>query len=944
MNLQITEKGANPKIARYAATQGMVLLENRNDVLPLSSKKIALFGGGAHVTVKGGTGSGNVTSPYEISIRKGFENAGYVLTSSAWLDAYAASYQKAQDEDTTLSEIDKMWSGKRILVPDPALTEQDISAASDADTAIYVVSRVAGEGHDRQAVPGDYYLTDHELHNLKIIAAYFKNSIVVLNTCVIDTKFFQQFGELDAMLLMSLAGMESGNALVDVLSGSVTPSGKLTDTWAIQYEDYPAYKTFGRNAGDNKQQNYEEGIYVGYRYFDSFNITPAYEFGYGLSYTEFSILVNNVFITDEQISIETTITNTGNKYTGKEVVQIYISAPDGELEKPYQSLIGFGKTNELKPGGSQTLTISFPVAEMASYSEALAAWVLEAGDYLIRVGHSSRNTKVAAIIRLDETKITEQVSNRLPLDQDFKDKSSKEVLPFSYATETDEIKNAPVLRFEAESLTMRNCASTVDTSSVTTYLTEGSDYQSRFKSGSRFANDNYVERFQIVRPKPNAKLYDVYSGEITMEQFVAQFDLPALATLVNGRFSNSDYTMVSDEPILSAAITPGGATGQTTTNFVQSHGIPNNIMPDGPTGLHIPINQYGCTAFPVGVMQAQSWDAELWSELGKAYGKELLENQTTMILGPGMNIHRDPLGGRNFEYYSEDPQLTGIAGAMFTLGVQSHPGVGVTIKHFAANEQETERAFGNSSASERTLREIYLKGFEITVKSAQPMTVMTAYNKINGAHTSSSIDLITHILRGEWGFKGFVMTDWFTQSDNGLDMHAGNDMIMGGWHISKLINSVMAPEPVFNDDGSVDVTTISLYSGRKTETIEKWNAFVPGADGEDFCSTLVAVEVELGSKVKDMEKQNIAKVTRNQDGTKTVTYRGTSKDAYTALGDLQKSAMNILNLFLKCWTVRNVYNAETGYTEIPMLPYSSLFSDLKTYLKVSKNHDRRPTA
>lgn len=323
-DVQTTEDKRNAKIARLAASQGMVLLENKNNALPLTTKKVALFGGGAYATVKGGTGSGNVVNSNVVSIYKGLLNAGFEVTSSDWIESFGAKYEKIQAEDTSFSALDKILSGLRVPVPDP-LTDNDIEKALEADTAIYVVSRVAGEGMDRKAEKGDYYLTDTEIENLRLIASRFKTSIVVLNTCEIDTKFFKEIEGLDAMLLMSWAGQEGGNALADILTGRVTPSGKLTETWAVNYSDYPTSKTFGVNGGDGKQVNYEEGVYVGYRYFDSFNIKPAYEFGYGLSYTDFSIEVKKVEIEEENITVQTVVTNRGDKYSGKEVVQVYFS-------------------------------------------------------------------------------------------------------------------------------------------------------------------------------------------------------------------------------------------------------------------------------------------------------------------------------------------------------------------------------------------------------------------------------------------------------------------------------------------------------------------------------------------------------------------------------------------------------------------------------------------
>ncbi len=956
----------NVKISRYAATQGMVLLENKNRVLPISTKKIALFGGGAYATVKGGTGSGNVSNSYEISVYQGFVNAGYTVTSSEWIEKFGAEYERIQREDTTLSMIQKFWSGEKVVVPDTALTEQDIATASAADTAIYIISRNTGEKYDRTTTKGDYYLSDIEEDNLRLLAKSFRNTIVVLNTCVMDTKFFKEIEGLDALLVMSQAGMEGGAALVEVLNGTVTPSGKLTDTWAINYSDNPASKIFSENDGDSMQENYEEGIYVGYRYFDSFNITPAYEFGYGLSYTDFSIEVEKVCVDGESVNIQALVTNTGTTYSGKEVVQVYYSAPKGELDKPYQELIGFGKTDVLAPKESQLLNISFPIANMASYDEKIAAYILEAGDYLMRVGNSSRNTMVSAILRLDENKITEQLSNQIPLDQNFKDLTSKDAISYSYVAEVDEIKVAPVIQIKSDSINTKNNASKYDDSSVTTYLVEGSKYESAYVPGSMMVLNHYDEKVEYVRSCKNVKLYDVYSGKITMKEFIAQLDIETLATLVNGQDSGSEYMVEAEQPIENAKVSPGKASGATTSNFVNSYGIPSTILADGPAGLHVPpmmsentamsvildedsskddgmakppMPQFNndCTAFPVGMLLAQSWDTELMKTVGEAFGREMLEKYVTVVLAPGMNIHRDPLCGRNFEYYSEDPFITGMAGTMFTLGVQTYPGVGVSIKHFFANNQETNRLFSNSSISERAMRELYLKGFEMVVKSVQPMTVMTAYNKVNGIYCSNRYDLCTHILRGEWGFEGYVMTDWGIKANDALNMFAGNDIIMAGNPISNIINAVKAPQPEFNEDGSIKVTKVLHHGGFVTEEIDHWNSFKVHIDGKDKCKTTVATDIEVSEKVHAMIAENKAKMTVNSDGTRTIEYYGTDVGAYITLGDLQKSAMNVLKVLLKSWNVKYVYNEKTGYDPIDVQPYSAEFENLATYLCVKKS-------
>lgn len=937
----------NAAFSRYVATQGMVLLENRNQVLPLKTKKIALFGGGAYATVKGGTGSGNVSNSYEISIYQGFKNAGYYITNEKWIDNFGKEYDKIQKEDVSLSMIDKFWSGIKIDVPDLLISAEELKESSGADTAIYVITRNTGENFDRTESKGDYLLSDTELENIRMISEKFDNSIVVLNTCVIDTNFFHEIEKLDGLLVMSQAGMEGGTALVEVLSGLVTPSGKLTDTWAKNYCDYPASKTFSENDCNSLQENYEEGIYVGYRYFDTFNITPQYEFGYGLSYTEFAIDVTDVYLEQEELVIKTSVTNIGKAYTGKEVVQVYFSAPTKELDKPYQELVAFGKTRELAQGESQILSFRFSCSKMSSYSEALAARILEMGDYTIRVGNSSRNTKVVAIVRLDETIVTEQLSNQLTLDQEFNDISSKGSDTYSYDTELEEVAHASVLNLDKSMLVQENNASQYS-DSITTYLIEGSEYQSKFNPRSSMVIKPYEEKFEYVKAIKEPKLYDVYNGNITMEEFVAQLDIETLATLVNGEQSSSQHKVEVEHPIEGAMASLGVASGATTKNFVHSYGIPNTILADGPAGLHIPpkksddtaisvnyfsdtddsaskinpFQQSNCTAFPVGMLLAQTWDMEVIWQVGEAFGKEMVENDISVVLAPGMNIHRDPLCGRNFEYYSEDPLLTGMCGAKFTLGVQSIPGIGVSIKHFAANNQEINRIYSNSSVSERALREIYLKGFEIAVKSAQPMTVMTSYNKLNGIYTSSRYDLCTHVLRGEWAFKGYVMTDWGSQSNKAQDMHAGNDMIMDGNPISIMTNAVLAPNPIFRKDGRIEHAIVSFHGGYFTKEVENWGSFMLDQNGSDVCIAEVEAGVEVNEKITTLVDEKKAKIIEHNDGTKTIEYYGNDLGAFITLGDLQKSVINFLNVIIKSKNMQLIYNPQTQYKKLEIKSYN----------------------
>ena len=404
--MMMKKKGTHPfpehlQWTRQIAADGIVLLKNEKNVLPLSvEQKIALFGAGAVDTVTCGTGSGYVSAPYVISIREGLEKAGMTITSNAWLDRFAAAKQKANDEDTTLSPIARMWSGVSILIDETEVTPEDIAAAREAQTAVYAIRRNAGEGGDRRNVKGDYCLSDTERKNLVLIAASFSRTVVLFNTCVMDAGFLEEIPGIDAALLVSMGGGETGNAVADVLTGKVSPSGRLTDTWARQYADYPASGTFSANDGDILQEDYTEDIFVGYRYFDTFGIEPLYPFGFGLSYTAFSCTVREAAADWETVRLAVRVTNTGSA-AGREVVQVYVSAPEGRLTKPYQELKGYAKTGLLQPGQSENVQILIPTESLSSFDEASCTWVCEPGEYVFRIGRSSRDTQADVVLRLD---------------------------------------------------------------------------------------------------------------------------------------------------------------------------------------------------------------------------------------------------------------------------------------------------------------------------------------------------------------------------------------------------------------------------------------------------------------------------------------------------------------------------------------------------------------
>ena len=796
----------------------MVLLENENQALPLAQgSKAALFGTGSYGTIKGGTGSGDVYNRYTISVYDALTST-YNISNMAWWGEYLKTFEekKAQaaeekkDNDYVKYTQGRFGGADSFLAIDQALTQSDMdkAKAGGVTTAFYTVSRVSGEGADRTIGKGDYELSEVEYNNIKLIAKNFDKCVVLLNVGgVVDTKFFSEIEGVDGLVLMSQAGMEGGNALADILTGKTTPSGKLTDTWAKNYSDYPAATTIGDNDGDNKQEDYKEGIYVGYRYFDTFNITPAYEFGYGKSYTSFDVEPLTVAADENNVSVTVNVTNTGDTYSGKEVVEVYFSAPDGSIEKPYQELAGFAKTDNLAPGESQKLTVTYKTTEMSSYDEAKAAYVMEDGDYIVRVGDSSRNTKVAGVLTLDKDVVTEQLSNQLTLDKNWKDLSKTGKTPYSYKDEAAQIKAAARIALPSAKIKTENNASKIDEKKVTTYLT--ADAAKDYKA----AENEVVETVDAV--PANTKLIDVYDGKVSMESFVASLDDTQLANLANGisGASTSGDTWGAD------ANSVTGAAGETSQLYFNSLGIPNTVEADGPAGIRVTaettdkdgnaVYNY-CTAFPIGTLLAQTWNTDLVNRVGKAIGEEMVEIGVTMWLAPGMNIHRDPLCGRNFEYYSEDPALTGYVGSAITAGVQSNKGVGVTIKHYITNNQETNRSAVNTSVSERTLREIYLKGFEMVVKSAQPMAIMSSYNKVNGTYACENFDLLTSVPRGEWGFDGMVMTDWGAGNRAGVDtmMHAGNDLVMPGRTQDRMIAALQGNPVGTTADPNLDKTLV----------------------------------------------------------------------------------------------------------------------------------------
>ena len=751
--------------AREAAEEGIVLLKNEG-LLPLKKDtKIALLGIGAEKTIKGGTGSGDVNNRESVSIYAGIKEKNAGIVSEEWLKDYHNRYEQARTEwKEQILEAAKhvdnpfdAYAANPFAMPDGrAVTNEDIKAA---EAAVYVISRISGEGKDRRKRKGDYYLSDQEEKDL-----YFLNEQKIPTVLIINaggpvelTDLLAGTENICAILNISQLGQEGGNAVADILFGEFTPSGKLTTTWTKRYDDCPAAEEFSYLNGNLETEEYAEGIYVGYRYFDSFGIEPLFSFGYGLSYTEFDIRLCGINTDSKGVTVTVEVENTGTTYSGKEVVQIYASLPQDGSRKEFRRLVGYEKTEELKPGEKEMLNIVLPAKAFASFLEEQQEWRIQAGAYGIWIGNSlseaklSAGVKVSADVMMEKTKKLEDHSEVVEI------KDCAEELCRRAEEWTALLEELPNVSFEPETEEKKVCRLPEET-------------------------------------------------EIPVEDLIP---------LMYGNMSEIRSTLGA------SGIKVPGTAGETSEALLDQYGIPSLIMADGPAGIRLQQTYevdrekdtvYGtgvlgslengylvgrkdhegaeryyqyCTAFPVGTALAQSWNKKLMEQFGRKVAAEMEEFHINLWLAPGLNIHRNPLCGRNFEYYSEDPFLAGTLAAAVTRGVQSRPGCGVTIKHFACNNQEDNRMGVDAHISERTLREIYLRGFEIAVKEGAPTSIMSSYNLINGVHAANSKDLCTRIAREEWGFDGVIMSDWNTTvpEDGSIPwvcVAAGNDIIMPG--------------------------------------------------------------------------------------------------------------------------------------------------------------------
>ncbi len=777
-------------LARSFAANGMVLLKNDNNVLPISTKEeIALFGIASYKCFRLGWGSGDMMAQKISQISEGLTNAGYKLNK----DLNDACEKWISEQDVDYFTINRNWDEWHFRMKEIQIDESLIQKASnESQVAIVTVGRCSGEAADLKDEEGYFRLHEEEINLIRNVCKYFKKVVLLLNTCgPLDLRAIDNF-EISAIVDVSLGGEQFGYAVADIISGKVTPSGKLTTTWAYKYDDYPT-----KEGITSLEVPYNEGIYVGYRYFDSFGVEPRYPFGFGLSYTEFAHNVKEIRIDGQIVDITVEVKNIGKTH-GREIIQCYLSSPEKKLEKAYQELCAYAKTDVLYPNESCELLISFDITDMACYDEDKASFVLEEGKYYVRIGNSSRNTHVAFAINISKDLVCAIVKNRLTLNKELNLLSNKNALPYTYAGEKEEMANAKVLELDCDSVETLKCS---------------------------VIEENKHSALVDKNPNITYTLDDVVSGNAEVEDVVAQFSNEELGYILNGVIYEGSNASAN---VGSMAIKVRGAAGEMWSS--EKYKIPVNACADGPAGVRLSI--FGTpvesdtelarnvVAYPSGTCMANSWDLEAARKFGECIASDLVYTDIEGWLAPGINIHRNPLNGRNFEYFSEDPLIAGKMGAYITIGVQydenaEFTGKYTTVKHFACNNIEYERGVSDSQVTERALREIYLKGFKIAVEEGNPHAIMTAYNKINGEFACTSYDLLMGILRGEWEYDGMVMTDWNTCADATRHTHAGNDLIMPGRYAKAITEAL--------DMGKISKADAQLCAVRILKTILKTN-------------------------------------------------------------------------------------------------------------------------
>lgn len=763
--MRVTASKEHIALSKQAAKEGMVLLKNEKQTLPLhKGVKVAVFGKASFDYVKGGGGSGEVTTAYARNLYDGLKlNSDSVSVFEELSDFYRENVKE------------QYKSGRAPgMTVEPQIPESLLNKAKAyTDTAIITICRFSGEGWDRKSVvdtenknlwaneeemakqsaaifeDGDFYLTKAEKAMVAAVKENFAKVIVVMNVGgMVDTDWFYNDDKIQAVLMAWQGGIEGGLAAAELLLGIGSPCGKLTDTFAKKLEDYPSTANFHES---EKYVDYTDDIYVGYRYFETVEGKKEcvnYPFGFGLSYTDFKIKVKECSWKENKFQTLVKVTNIGNT-EGKEVVQVYVKAPQGKLGKSKRVLVAFKKTRCLQAGESQLILLSWDLDQMAAYDDLgkvqKSAYILEAGDYAFYVGNSVREAKkLSEEYHVEDTIVVEQLEQKLKpteLSKRMLADGTYEQLPLSEPN----LPNANGL-----------IPLTVD---------EMEGFAPKAKAHERFHlwKNSLAEQHHF--------LIEAAEGKITLDEFMKQLSDEELADLLGG------------QPNTGVANTFGFGN-------IPEYGVPNIMTADGPAGLRINPECSVCTtAWPCATQLACTWDAELIEKVGAAGGAEVKENNIYVWLTPAINIHRSPLCGRNFEYYSEDPFLTGKLAAAMVRGIQSNR-IAACVKHFALNNKETNRKNSDSRVSERAAREIYLKAFEIIVKEANPWVIMSSYNIINGYRASECRELLEDILRGEWGFDGLVTTDWWTNGEHYKEVKAGNDIKMATGFPDRLMEAL----------------------------------------------------------------------------------------------------------------------------------------------------------
>lgn len=736
--------------ARALASDGIVLLKNEYNTLPITGDTtVAVFGRCAvdYFTVGYGSG-GDVIAPYRKNLMEG------LLERGVKVDGILASQYETWCNLPKNVPDEGYWGHWPMSYPEMSLKTADVAAAAQrCSLALVVIGRAAGEARENVLKPGSYYLTDREKAMLDLVTTCFGRVCVVMDCGnVIDMGWTRDYGDrISAIVYAWQGGMESGTALADVLTGAVNPSGKLTDTIAARYEDYPSSQSFG----GREFNAYTEDIYVGYRYFETFAPERVlYPFGFGLSYTRFR-LSSQAAVSGNQVTVSTQVENVGDE-PGREVVQVYVDLPWGKLGNPKRVLAGFQKTGLLQPGMQENVTIAFSLEELASYDDTGATghvncFVLEPGSYCVQAGTSIREVTPVVCLVKQETEVVQVLHevNAVKAQHGFCRMVNREGQP--------DLENVPIATRDLRQAILNNLPQP---------LTPG---EGTYTFG------------------------DLKAGRCTPEEFVAQLTDQELDDITHG------FGLMND---------PAGPAGNAgslggVTQALKDRGIPTVITTDGPSGIRI---RKTCSLLPCGTCLASTFDPQAVEKLYALLGKEMVLQGTQVLLGPGMNIHRDPLCGRNFEYYSEDPLLTGKMAAAMIRGIQSQ-GVSACPKHFACNNQEENRHECDSRVSQRAQREIYLRGFNIAVRESDPWCLMTSYNLVNGVWSHYHYELVTEILRQEWGYQGLVITDWWMHngaspefpniSNDAYRIRAQVDVLMPGDIESRtLLSSLADPQGV----------------------------------------------------------------------------------------------------------------------------------------------------